>query len=111
MTLKGKDWAFTEILGYTDDVEDALQALKKAQILQGHLSNDETKGDKHYVQYYECNNNIHQLTPQETQTFNQIANQYKVHIEYSYKGRQGQHFPLNEKNTFAIKYYEWWMRD
>ena len=111
MNLKGKPWSFTEILGYTNDVEEAIQTLKKHQLLKGNLSSDETKDNKHFVQYYQCNNKVHPLTQQEKETFNQIANQHRVHIEYSYKGKQGQHFPLNETITFAFKYYEWWMKN
>lgn len=111
MTLKEKPWSFTEILGYTNDVEDAIQTLRKKNLLPGNLSSDETKDNKHYVQYYQCNDNVHPLTPEEKEALDQIANQHRVHIEYSYKEQEGQHFPLNETNTFAMKYYEWWMRD
>ena len=111
MKPEEQPWAFTEILGYTDDVEEAIQTLKKHHLLKGNLSNDETKDNKHFVQYYQCNPQVRLLTQQEKDTINQIANQHRVHIEYSYKGQQGQHFPLNEKNTFAIKYYEWWIKN
>ena len=102
-------WAFTEILGTTQEVEKALQQLKEEGILHGSLSCEEEKGNKRFVQYYSCNEMVTLLTDEEKNRYERIAVQYRVHIEYTYKGRQCFEFPNNEEKEFSLKYWEWWI--
>ena len=109
--LKDNKWAFIEILGYTDDVNNAIQALKNAKLLHGNLSSNEEKGNKRFVQFYICHKNVSVLTQEEEEQYNDIANLYQVNIEYTFMGSNCLHFPNSEGNDFSIKYWEWWMVD
>ena len=110
MNLKNKQWEFTEFLGLTDDVEHAIQALKDAHILYGVLSSNEDKGQKRFVQYYECNETVRPLNETEKKIYDEVAVRYHVYIEYAYMEHNCDYFPLNESKQFILKYWEWWMR-
>lgn len=110
MIQDDKKWAFTEILGWHNDVEHVINELKEANILHGSLCSREEKGDKSFVQFYACNQHVRELTPQEISVYNEISVRNYVHIEYTYNGRHCLAFPLGEKEGFPVKYWEWWMR-
>ena len=111
MNQDEKKWSFTEILGWTDDVENVIQELKNEGILHGSLCSIEEKDDKRFVQYYECNGDVCLLTPREISIYNEIAFRNFVHIEFTYNGRDCMAFPLNAQDSFPIKYWEWWITE
>ena len=108
MITEKKNWAFTEILGWKEDVDHVIQELKNEQILHGSLSSLEEKDGKCFIQYYACNEHVSRLTPREISLYNEIAFRNFVHMEYTYDGKESLTFPLNEQEGFPIKYWEWW---
>lgn len=109
MNQKEKNWSFTEILGWHDDVVRVVNELKAANILHGSLSSKEEKGEKLFVQYYSCNSDVCKLTPQEISIYNEISIRNYVHMEFTYNGKDSIAFPVGEKEGFPVKYWEWWM--
>ena len=111
MNHNDKKWAFTELLGRTDDVRIAMDELHSKGLLHGTLCGKEEKGDKCFVQYYGCNSEVGLLSEYEVEKYNDIAERYHVCIEYTFMGRNCLSFPINGDHNFSVKYWEWWIAD
>ena len=109
MNQDDKKWAFTEFLGWKDDVEKTIREMQDANLLHGRLCSLEEKGDKRFIQFYSCNERVDRLTEEEMSRYDEISLRNYVHIEYTFNGRESLAFPLGEKEGFPIKYWEWWM--
>ena len=109
MNLDEKKWAFTEFLGLKGNIENAIHALRDRHILHGSPCNCEDKGEKRFVQYYECNKDVRLLTDEEAEMYNEVAIRFNVLIEYSYLGNNSRDFPFSEEPNFCLMYREWWM--
>ena len=110
MKMENKKWAFTEILGIREDVENAIHDLNNSNLIHGTPCSCEDKVEKRLVQFYECNENVCMLSPEEQKKYDIIACRNHVYIEYSYLGKVVLDFPLDNNNEFCLKYWEWWMR-
>ena len=106
-----KKWAFTEFLGNAEDVQCALGELRECGLLVGNVSGNEVKGNKRFVQYYVCGTEVSRLEETVAEVYNRIAVAHHVCIEYTFMGQDCQSFPRDGKDTFSVKYWEWWIAD